>query len=311
MNVPELQTAVRNRSGLRWPGANRLSDEQAAYLFDTFARSVFAHDPQQSLFNNPELPEHARRPFEAARCDEIWSMPRKNWVGLDNSERTVRMNELKILVVDYFTRNDLPRDGSSPASQQARRLREGIRGALELDDHDPSPLEQLLDELPVRPAEPAPVVSMGTGVEELGALLAGAGGPERRWLAAGEPTRLEVAVADLDLQVTAYSAAAADGGGDGDPEALADLSDQVAALQREVQEHYDALIDLAGGSSPAIDQQTLAAVRDRLDGRIRDLTAFSPDSVPANASPWRWYGGPDAGEPISSRSSNTTGETSS
>ncbi len=295
--------------GLQWPGALELSDEQAKYLFNSFARAHFLRSPQYSPFNSQDLPEQARRPFEASRYDEIWRMAEKNAIGWPDGERKTRLDELKILVIDYFSRDDLPEMSGAIGSKEAKQIRDAIRGSLSLRPQQ-NPLQDLLrqiHEMPGAASTDGPVPLSGdpgaaAGLAELGQALA-ASGMQQTWRADAAPTRLAAAVTDLDLQITRYEAAAAVGyGADATPHDPAPDLDGITALQAQVQAEYDTLLTLAATDPPSIDPQIVTVVQAEFAERVGTLTGWSapvPPSLPTVA--WRWYGDPpeDSSRPTS------------
>lgn len=261
-----------------YPGAVRLNEGQAKYLYNQFAKQYFERYPG----NVPEPLE-----FDAKRYDELWSMPEANLLGIKSRDRRRRLDEVKVLVIEYFIQGGRQQqEPESDAGGAAKKVRDTVREMLGVEPGE-NPLDQYLEDMPTFPAPPAApglTQTEASDLAELASALASTGGLERRWLAGDARARLESAVIDLDLKVSAYEALPdAASAGDG---TAADALQDIEQKQSQVAARHAELLALA-----ADDRELTAAVDAELGERMGELTAWQPER--AAGTTWRWYG-PDA-----------------
>lgn len=260
-------------SGNYYSGAARLNDEQAEYLYKKFARGYFVLHPSA-------VP--APMKFNAARYDEVWSMPKANF-GIENGDRIALLDAVKVLVITYFLRGGRPAEAQEQASgTAAQKIRDAIRKMLGLDPNE-NPLQEILDGLPRSKGGNAPALSQSQSetLTKLASALSTTGGLERKWSIGAARAQLESALVALELNIVTHSLQTTSD----------DAEREIEEQQTRVSTRYEAFLKLA-----ADDRALVTQVQQELDERIRRSIAWSP--ARAAASNWQWYG-PDPSAPAS------------
>jgi hypothetical protein len=246
--------------GTYYHGVRKISEHQAKYLYDTFGAPYFAIPENASLvpFRDPYDPDRYTEVLDAAK--------RSQRPGLDNWERTRRLDEMRVLVVIFFTR-----------FLQSARAKAGY-GAV---SDDPILIDDYLSQLP----KYAPMLGSDTCEPSaldfqatVHGLLADAGVTGR--METGVALRvLDDSMTRLELAIWQYaqfrSQSSYEPGDAPDGQSATDAAFEIVDLQRALEKDYATMLDVLKLIYPA----AVTEFRARYEERKSKLMSFDPDTA--------------------------------
>lgn len=244
-------------------GVRKLSEQQAVYLYDTFAAPYFALPENASLLPFP-------LPYDPARYAGMLSLaPRSTLSVLENFERGRRLDEMRLMVVVFFNQ--------FVPSLRAKASYGAVSDSVILVDEYLSLLPAVSPADPESGAEPTPEQI----ASRLNALFGQAGISKRHQLGLmltafeGRMTLLEQKLWTYELVYSQLSYEAAEAP-DGKTET--DAAREIGALQVQVEGDYQQLSDLLEASYP----ETLAEFAKLYEARKNSLSGWRVgDPTPA------------------------------